>query len=171
METQVISCDGFAVSSLFFSSTDSMGARIVCSELQIGRWMSTIEWACMPYAAIINLRTVLCLVSIMASQAYGSISIVCGGGGILLWLSACANGWNQAVLLLLFGPGNEAVYFPTVCLSLPQHSVLDHSLTKWSWNWLHVTWKYKCCILSQCIWTSNDRQTNLWTFKKVTVLG
>ena len=36
----------------------------------------------MPYFAIINLRTVLRLVSILASRAYGSISIVCGSGGI-----------------------------------------------------------------------------------------
>ena len=59
----------------------------------------------MPYLVTINLQIVLCLVSILASQAYGSISIVCGGGGITA--IKCMH-----ERLLLFGPGNEANSVP-----------------------------------------------------------
>ena len=47
------------------------------------------------------------LVSILASGAYESISIVCGGGGIPPRL-AHARTAETRPFLLLFGPGNEA---------------------------------------------------------------
>ena len=62
----------------------------------------------MPYLATINLRTVLRLVSILASRAYGSISIVCGSGGIPPRLAHAQTAETRPFLLLLFGPGNEA---------------------------------------------------------------
>ena len=62
----------------------------------------------MPYFAIISLWTVLRLVSILASRAYGSISIVCGGGGIPPQLVHARTAETRPFLLLLFGPGNEA---------------------------------------------------------------
>ena len=62
----------------------------------------------MPYFATINLQTVLRLVSILASQAYGSISIVRGGGGIPLRLVHAQTTETRPFLLLLFGPGNVA---------------------------------------------------------------
>ena len=61
----------------------------------------------MPYFATINLRTVLRLESILASRAYGSISIVCGGGGIPPRLAHAQTAETRS-FLLLFGPGNEA---------------------------------------------------------------
>ena len=62
----------------------------------------------MPYFATINLRTVLRLVSILASRAYGSISIVCRGGGIPPRLAHARTAETRPFLLLLFRPGNEA---------------------------------------------------------------
>ena len=95
MEAQITSYDGFA------SSSRQPTPRKLT--LSVYSFKSTVEWAqlseflCMSYLAILNLRTVLRLVLILAWRAYGSISIVCGGGGISLWLSACANDWNQAL--------------------------------------------------------------------------
>ena len=60
----------------------------------------------MPYFATINVRTVLRLVSILASRAYGSISIVCGVGGIPPRLAHARTAETRP--FLLFGPGNEA---------------------------------------------------------------
>ena len=68
----------------------------------------------MPYFATINLRTGLRLVSILVSRAYGSISIVCGGGGIPPRLAHARTAETRPFLLLLFGPGNDASMYLAV---------------------------------------------------------
>ena len=81
MEAQGTSCDGFAgreplllISRLHRSSH----CLFIASNWPLNEYS---EWvSCMSYFAIINLRTVLRLISILASRAYWSISIVCGGG-------------------------------------------------------------------------------------------
>ena len=105
MKPQVTSC---AVGSLL-SWTDSTGACTFTLKLQIDRRMSAIsshDVCC--YSKSIN--SVTCSIRIL-SQVYKSMSVVCGHRGIPQPLSACANGWNQALSPVLRAwSGNKAGY-------------------------------------------------------------
>ena len=91
MEAQITSCDGFASSSR--QQTPRELTLSVYSFKSAAECVQSSEiLACHTLFAIINLRRVLRLVSILVSRAYGSISIVCGSDGIPPRLSACANG-------------------------------------------------------------------------------
>ena len=112
----------------------------------------------MSHFAIINLRTLLCLVSILVSQAHRSISILRGGGGIPLRLSAARTAEIRP--FLLFGPANGPT---SVCNELTytctnQQSVVQSYLLAPLWSSLLTSAPFSTRHFTVFTWPSRAAQ-------------